>query len=225
MRSSIYGTGRSSTPEATMIKRVVKSVGGSSVSAKGVAVLVSMIRHVFVEITLMTSTFKERAPKQTLTARDIQFAVRLVLGGTELAKHAIVQGMAAVQRGSTQGPMIKVSYVKRCLKSSMLYARMGRGTPIYLAAVLEYILAEVLELSLNVAREQKKTIIAPNHIRTAIQNDNELFGLFDKVIIAGAGAVSHMPLNGRDHFVSSHPSIPPPNDPSDSFSKLSIQNY
>ena len=50
----------------------------------------------------------------------------------------------------------------------------GRGClagPVFAAAVMEYLCAEILELAGNVCAESKKKLITPRHIVLAIQKD------------------------------------------------------
>ncbi|CAL1301572.1 unnamed protein product, partial [Larinioides sclopetarius] len=58
---------------------------------------------------------------------------------------------------------------------------------IYLAAVLEYLVAEVLELAGNAARDNSKSRITPRHLQLAIGNDYEFGKLLSEVTISEGG--------------------------------------
>ena len=62
----------------------------------------------------------------------------------------------------------------------------------YLASVLEYLTAEVLELAGNAAKENNKSRVVPRHIQLAVRNDEELNKLFGGVTIAQGGVLPNI---------------------------------
>ncbi len=92
----------------------------------------------------------------------------------------------------SSGLQFPVGRVARYLKKGKYASRIGAGAPVYLAAVLEYLAAEVLELAGNAARDNKKTRIVPRHIQLAVRNDEELSKLLAGVTIAAGGVLPNI---------------------------------
>ncbi|KAJ7559675.1 hypothetical protein O6H91_04G095900 [Diphasiastrum complanatum] len=95
-------------------------------------------------------------------------------------------------KSSKAGLLFPVSRMARYLKKGRYARRVGFGAPIYMAAVLEYLAAEVLEIAGNAAREYKKNRIIPRHILLAVKNDVELGKLLNRVTIAYGGVLPHV---------------------------------
>lgn len=87
-------------------------------------------------------------------------------------------GKAAKRMRSTRsqraGLLFPVSRIHRYLRKTTHHFRIGSGAPVYQAAVMEYLTAEILELAGNAARDNKRSRIIPRHILLAIANDDEL---------------------------------------------------
>ncbi|PIK61858.1 putative core histone macro-H2A.1 [Apostichopus japonicus] len=80
----------------------------------------------------------------------------------------------------------------RYLKKASVKYRIGAGAPVYLAAVIEYLTAEILELAGNAARDNRRARITPRHILLAIANDMELHMLLKDVTIPSGGVLPHI---------------------------------
>ena len=109
----------------------------------------------------------------------------------------------AQSRSSRAGLQFPVGRIARYLKTGKYAERVGAGAPVYLAAVLEYLAAEVLELAGNAAKDNKKTRIIPRHIQLAVRNDEELNKLMANTTIASGGVLpninaSLLPSKGKE---------------------------
>ncbi|KAG6502156.1 probable histone H2A.2 [Zingiber officinale] len=109
--------------------------------------------------------------------------------GKTLASGSAKKGSS---RSSKAGLQFPVGRIARFLKAGKYAERVGAGAPVYLAAVLEYLAAEVLELAGNAARDNKKTRIMPRHIQLAVRNDDELTKLLGSVTIASGGVMPNI---------------------------------
>ncbi|XP_019402466.1 PREDICTED: histone H2AX [Crocodylus porosus] len=98
----------------------------------------------------------------------------------------------AKSRSSRAGLQFPVGRVHRLLRRGHYAERVGAGAPVYLAAVLEYLTAEILELAGNAARDNKKTRIIPRHLQLAVRNDEELNKLLGGVTIAQGGVLPNI---------------------------------
>jgi len=67
-------------------------------------------------------------------------------------------------KSSIAGLQFPVGRMRCLLKKGSYSERLSSGTPVYLAAVLEYLTAEILELAGNAARDNKKARIIPRHL-------------------------------------------------------------
>ena len=237
---------------SSYIYKVLKQVHpDTGISSKAMSIMNSFIGDAFERIAVEAGKLVRYNKKGTLSSREIQTAVRLLLPG-ELAKHAVSEGTKAVTkytsnagagcdntadddgvveeevlrddafvsssdeetlaayvsnagkggrggskeksttRSAKAGLQFPVGRVHRYLKNGKHASRIGAGAPVYLAAVLEYMAAEVLELAGNAARDNKKSRIIPRHITLAVRNDEELNKFLSGVTVAAGGVLPNI---------------------------------
>ncbi|ERN06609.1 hypothetical protein AMTRI_Chr01g112870 [Amborella trichopoda] len=110
-------------------------------------------------------------------------------GGSTGRGKARAKGVSKSMKAGLQFP---VSRVARNLRRGRYSQRIGGGAPVFLAAVIEYLAAEVLELAGNAARDNKRSRIIPRHVQLAVRNDEELGKLLGRVTIAGGGVLPNI---------------------------------
>nr|VWP01934.1 N/A [Ganoderma boninense] len=84
---------------ASVLKQVHPDTG---ISNKAMAILNSFVNDIFERIATEASKLASYSKKSTISSREIQTAVRLILPG-ELAKHAISEGTKSVTKFSSAG--------------------------------------------------------------------------------------------------------------------------
>ena len=164
---------------------------------------------------IITATFRKimdtvnylnmQSDRKTISARDIGIATDVILG-KDLAKHARQEGTRAVtkyntseaEKGTSRSTRAGLIFpVGRIENTWIRPALCGRNTrlsedaPVYMAAVLEYITADVLELAGHVAQDDKKVRITTRHLALALQRDDELNMFFGDYIVSG-GIAPHI---------------------------------
>ena len=102
------------------------------------------------------------------------------------------KGRKSSSRSAKAGLQFPVGRIARYLRQGRYAARVGSGAPVYLAAVMEYLAAEILELAGNAARDNKRSRIIPRHLQLAVRNDEELNKLLGGVTIAAGGVLPNI---------------------------------
>ncbi|NWT17087.1 H2AL protein, partial [Vireo altiloquus] len=90
------------------------------------------------------------------------------------------------------GLWFPVGRVYRFLRRRKYADRIASAAAIYLAAVMEYMVVEVLDLAVSVAHENRKTRILPRHIQLAVRSDEELNKFFACVTIPQGGVMPNI---------------------------------
>merc|ERR1711971_1551590 len=102
------------------------------------------------------------------------------------------KGGKSMTRSARAGVQFPVGRIARYMRKGGYAKRIGAGAPVYVAAVLEYLCAELLELAGNAARDNKRQRIVPRHIQLAVRNDEELNKLMAGVTIASGGVLPNI---------------------------------
>lgn len=90
------------------------------------------------------------------------------------------------------GLMFPVGRMKTQLRRHKVADRIGAGAPIYTAAVLEYMVAELVEMAGNSARDNKRKRITSRDLMLAVRNDEEFNKLLRNVDIPEGGVIPNI---------------------------------
>jgi histone H2A len=190
--------------------KVLKQVHPDTGINKGALGMVNRFVDEFMRAVAEASNgLLELSHHKTVDSRVIRSAVQIVLPA-ELSKHGQAEGIKAmVAYNATQvaegakAPKREGTGAKRSVRANLTFPitrverqlrgmlagrkRVGAGAGVYLTAVVEYLVAEILELAGNTARDMKKTRVTPRQIRLAFGNDDDLsaFALSHRLVFQG----------------------------------------
>merc|ERR1719341_1229150 len=132
------------------------------------------------KLTRVTSPMSEKLTRVTSPMSGVSFKTAKTNSQglkKNSQKFSDVTSSASLLRTSLSmrsGLQFPVGRLHRKMKQGCYSKRVGKGAAVYLAAVLEYLAAEVLELAGNAARDNKRVRIVPRHLLLAVKNDEEL---------------------------------------------------
>lgn len=101
----------------------------------------------------------------------------------------------ALSRSSRAELQFPVSRVDRYLREGRYAQRLSSHTPVFLAGVLGYLTANILELAAGEAHSSRKMRIAPEHVQRARSHNETLSSLFQASSVSrGAEEEAEEPL-------------------------------
>jgi len=183
---------------SSYIFKILKQVHpDTGISNKAMLVMNSFVYDIMRRMINEGAMICSLSGKNTITSREVQTAVRLFLPG-ELASHSVSEGTKAVTKYNTNenktrtqqvsGLTFPIGRIGRIMKTNSKL-RVAKGASIYAAAIIEYLVCEILELAGNASRDNKRTRIVPRHIMLAIRHDEELNKLLGNVILPYSGVL------------------------------------
>ena len=165
------------------------------------ATMNSVVTDVFERLMKEARNLATYAKKATVGSKEIEAATKFILSG-QLSKHAVAEGKKAVakfeqasdggkgkksvSRSSKAGLIFPVGRIARHMRKARVASRIGAGAPVFVAAVLQYITAEVLDKAKGTLKSGAKRI-TPRSANLGIMSDEELKHVFSEVTIAAGG--------------------------------------
>lgn len=77
-------------------------------------------------------------------------------------------------RTAKAGLLFSVSRLENRLKKVCIKRQVGKTAPVYLAAAIQYIVGEIIEIAFETAKKHNRTRISPRHIFLAVKNDEDM---------------------------------------------------
>ena len=186
---------------SSFIKKYAKTQG-KSLQGTSTQLLANLSGYMIDKIIEIAKDLMKLSKKQTLGSREILYAAKIFLTGqlgkdaekylnTAMAKfnNTMPEGQVNPEannrsKAKRAGLTLPVARFRAILKDNLPY-KLGAGSAIALAAIVEYVLGEIIKID-----TEKK--ITPRDIYMRISGDEELDYLYGKTAIGG-GVHPHIP--------------------------------
>ena len=150
-----------------------------------------LTNHFKVQVSSQTPE-DSAAEAQDLTTKGSAGAGTAEAGGRSEAEQHKEAKRKFVSKTTRAGLQINVIRVFKQMKThSSGNRKVHPNAAVYMAGILEYLAAEILELAGNAANDLRKKMVTPRHLQLAIRGDEELDTLI-KGTIAGGGVIPHI---------------------------------
>ena len=165
------------------------------------------IYHMIKNIKRVSGFLGSKGIPVPVSDKEVENSIKTQLEG-ELQQHALKHGKNSVELfnkfdSSEKGvsrqnkaqitfpPSITEKFLRRFDNSTIMVTQ---NAPVYLASVLEYLCMEILEQSINNAREQKRVRLTVKDIELSIRNDVEINRLFTRnnIMFLGGSNIPHI---------------------------------
>lgn len=184
----------------TFISKVLKQVSSSSgITSNAKQQLNSALIILSKKISSIIVNLTEISKKKTISEKEVINALTIIVNGDLLSK-SISEGKKALSnfsdlektKGSSRqnkaGIIFPPSIMEKFLRNFGNSKLMVTSTaPIFFAAAIEYITAEILDLASISSKDFKRVRITIRDLELAIRNDEELDSLFTKLNISFLG--------------------------------------
>jgi histone H2A len=186
----------------TFISKVLKQVSeNAGITSNAKQQLNSFLCTLAKHISKIAKELTIHGKKKTISEKEISNSIKIVLSGG-LLDNSILEGEKSVNifnnsndKGSRQNkagiifpPSITEKFLRNFGYSKIMITN---ASSVYLSAVLEYLTYEILDLSLNYCKENKRSRITIRDIEVTIRNDEEFNKIFRKInyVFLGGGVI------------------------------------
>lgn len=187
----------------TYISKVLREVSyENGIKSNAKQQLNSILCLICEKISNQVIRLTRMSKKKTLSVKEIRNAVKITMIG-ELAENSTIRGDKAIQnfngndsknttRQNKADIIFPPSIIEKFLRDFEMSKIMITGeSPIYLAAIMEYLCREILDIASNIAIEYKRKRISIRDLELAVKNDPEINSLFINLDLSflGGGVV------------------------------------